>query len=435
MRRLLAKYFTLFAVLSLAVSVVPCSAQESSFPDVSADSWYYDAVMEMAAEGIFTGYPDGRFGPEDPISIGQFVTIAGRCAMLLPLPAEQCSSGHWAAGICEAAMQSGWFIEEQLPATEDPYDQPITRVLAVQILVNGVAPEFWYWPGSDQNVRLPEGETVDYVERTYISRGLTAGIIIGDENSLTRAEACTMLTRILAKYGYPKAVVIDGDQVRCSTGGSWTSITGFCGAVGVAAETEMLPPGSVAAAQTYSVSWDQVVAYTDYLCAEAGFRPYEFTEDVGIAVTRYEDLCCIDVVFLREEDDSYTGTVYLFGDVPLCYLSHIRAYVPNLSSVIDAVQVDYVTLINSGHNRGEAHLYMLPEENVYDLLESYLTVLKEEWGFDVETYTVPNALDDGSVPYVYAIKTIGTNTVGIDIFLFPPDESGQLLCNVVIWGN
>ena len=443
MRRLLAEGLALFTASLLILGAAPCGAQGRSFPDVSEDSWYYGAVMEMVDDGIFTGYPDGRFGPEDPISIGQFVTVAGRCAMLLPLPAERCSSDHWAAGICEAAMESGWFLEGQLPAAEDPYDQPIARALAVQILMNGVVPEFWCWPESGgRSVQLPEGETVDLVERTYLSRGVAAGIILGDENgvfdphgSLTRAEACTMLTRSLAKYGYPRAVVIDGDQVRCSTGDSWLSMTGFCGAAGVAAETKRLPPGSAATAQTYPVRWDQVTAYTDYLCAEAGFRPYESTEGVGIAVTRYVDLCCIDVVFLQEEDGSYTGTVYFYGDVPLCYLSHVEAYVPNLSSVVGPVQVDYVTLTEPGYDRGETHQYLLSEESAYDLLEEYLTALEQEWGFDVERWAALDTGEDGLAPYATAVKRTEEGRVGIDVLLFPPDGSGQLLCVVMSWGN
>jgi len=51
---------------------------ELTFPDVSEDDWFYDAVCWAVSEGVTTGYPDGTFAPEDYCSRSQIVTFIWR---------------------------------------------------------------------------------------------------------------------------------------------------------------------------------------------------------------------------------------------------------------------------------------------------------------------------------------------------------------------
>ena len=48
---------------------------EISFSDVKADAWYYDAVMELADEGILKGYQDGTFRPDRKITRAEFAAV------------------------------------------------------------------------------------------------------------------------------------------------------------------------------------------------------------------------------------------------------------------------------------------------------------------------------------------------------------------------
>ena len=48
---------------------------EISFSDVKADAWYYDAVMELAEEGILKGYQDGTFRPDRKITRAEFAAV------------------------------------------------------------------------------------------------------------------------------------------------------------------------------------------------------------------------------------------------------------------------------------------------------------------------------------------------------------------------
>ena len=51
---------------------------DNPFSDVSASDWYYKPVLWAAENGITSGYPDGRFGPNDSCTRGQIVTFLYR---------------------------------------------------------------------------------------------------------------------------------------------------------------------------------------------------------------------------------------------------------------------------------------------------------------------------------------------------------------------
>ena len=58
----------------------PKAADAASFKDVPDDTWYTDAIYWAAENGIVNGYSADRFGPNDPVTREQFVTILWRCA-------------------------------------------------------------------------------------------------------------------------------------------------------------------------------------------------------------------------------------------------------------------------------------------------------------------------------------------------------------------
>ena len=56
------------------------AASGRAFPDVAAGQWYTNAVAWASANGIVTGYDDGRFGPNDTITREQAAAILYRYA-------------------------------------------------------------------------------------------------------------------------------------------------------------------------------------------------------------------------------------------------------------------------------------------------------------------------------------------------------------------
>jgi hypothetical protein len=58
----------------------PAVTAENPFSDVGTDQWYYDAVRWAYAQGLVTGYGDGKFGPEDLVTREQLAAILWRAA-------------------------------------------------------------------------------------------------------------------------------------------------------------------------------------------------------------------------------------------------------------------------------------------------------------------------------------------------------------------
>ncbi len=69
-------------MLTASVCALNASALDvgGSFPDVSKNAWYYDAVSYCAQEKYITGYSNGNFGPTDSIQRQDFVLILARVA-------------------------------------------------------------------------------------------------------------------------------------------------------------------------------------------------------------------------------------------------------------------------------------------------------------------------------------------------------------------
>ena len=59
-------------------SFAACYSTEAPYPDVPEGSWYHDAVLEVSAMGLMTGYDDGTFGPSDSLTRAQAATILWR---------------------------------------------------------------------------------------------------------------------------------------------------------------------------------------------------------------------------------------------------------------------------------------------------------------------------------------------------------------------
>lgn len=89
----------------------------NSFVDVPAGAWYADAVNWASANGIMSGYGDGRFGPDDPITREQIALLMYNYAKLkdydmtatadLSLFADNAAISSWASEAMEWAVGSG----------------------------------------------------------------------------------------------------------------------------------------------------------------------------------------------------------------------------------------------------------------------------------------------------------------------------------------
>lgn len=67
LKRIGAMLMALVMAFSLRVTAF-AAVEDTGFADVAADAWYADAVLWAFQEGVISGYGDGLFGTNDPVS-------------------------------------------------------------------------------------------------------------------------------------------------------------------------------------------------------------------------------------------------------------------------------------------------------------------------------------------------------------------------------
>ena len=104
------------------------------FSDVKRGDWYAPYVAFAKRYGIANGYLDGTFRPEQPVSraelvklIASYFTVEGGTSPFPDVP-----DGHWAAEVVSFAAEEGW-VSGYPDGTFRP-DAPVSRAEAVKIL-------------------------------------------------------------------------------------------------------------------------------------------------------------------------------------------------------------------------------------------------------------------------------------------------------------
>lgn len=184
-------------VLSL-ILILSISATALSYSDVSQDNRYYTDVTVMSENGYINGYPDGSFDPDRNISAAELISVVCRVKGLTERPAQ---NGHWAGGLMQAALDVGLYDWDEIPPTAETYDLPISRQLAVKIIMKAFAPDV----RGDYNTESSKIKDFSLLDGRYYESVLaaySAGIVKGDGNGcfnpkspLSRAEACALISR------------------------------------------------------------------------------------------------------------------------------------------------------------------------------------------------------------------------------------------------
>ena len=161
------------------------------FPDVESTASYAQAVQELSALDVISGYEDGTFGPD------KLVTRAEITKMIVDALAERSSAeastestkfadvsaDHWAKGYINQGVADG-FIAGMSDTEFDP-DANVTYVQAQKMLVSAI--------GYETYAQAQGGWPIGY--KTYAaSLDITKGISgIKDSTELTRAQVAQMI--------------------------------------------------------------------------------------------------------------------------------------------------------------------------------------------------------------------------------------------------
>ncbi len=189
----------ILAAAQILLSAAPQAlAVGKGFSDVKPGQWYTEDVMEMTGQGVLAGYKDGTFRPQKKITGAEFVSIVGRQA---GLTASQGQTGHWAAGMMQAVLEQNWYDWDEFPPTGENYDRPITRQVAVKVLMKAFLPD----ARGDYNTESAKIRDFSQLDGRYYDAVLGAyasGVVFGDKkgtfrprDGLSRAEACALIRR------------------------------------------------------------------------------------------------------------------------------------------------------------------------------------------------------------------------------------------------
>ena len=189
MNKNLKKVISSVAALTMVASSVAAFAVD--FPDVESTASYAQAVQELSALDVISGYDDGTFGPD------KLVTRAEITKMIVDALAERSSAeastestkfadvsaDHWAKGYINQGVANGIIVV--MCDTEFDPDANVTYVQAQKMLVSAI--------GYETYAQAQGGWPTGY--KTYAaSLDITKGISgITDSTELTRAQVAQMI--------------------------------------------------------------------------------------------------------------------------------------------------------------------------------------------------------------------------------------------------
>ncbi|QIB68573.1 S-layer homology domain-containing protein [Aminipila butyrica] len=173
-----------------------------SFSDVKNTNWAYPYVSNLVERGSINGYSDGTFKPSNTITNAEFIKV-----LVATTVSQQEKTGtHWASGYMDKAVELGILKNNEI--TPAQYDQAISRELMATVIARTAEQVLKENIACEQRT-VVAGTIYDYgsISDSYKDSVVDvyyAGIITGysdgkfkPKNTATRAEACTMIIRLL----------------------------------------------------------------------------------------------------------------------------------------------------------------------------------------------------------------------------------------------
>lgn len=198
----LKRIATTLVTLALLGLSAPASTQATTLWDVR-DHWARNQIVSGVSDGYISGFPDGSFRPDQPITRAEFFTLITGALGLDPRPAAAApyAPWHWSVqqGYLQAAVDGGLLS----PADYENWIVPdvlITRKEIVLAAVRAIGRE-----GLVGQRALAASDAGAYPEwlQGWAAEALAGGILqgyadgsVGLGRTATRAEALVMVQRI-----------------------------------------------------------------------------------------------------------------------------------------------------------------------------------------------------------------------------------------------
>ncbi len=192
---------------TVAVSIVGgmfAAPATSKFSDVPSNHWATSYINKMSEGGLIKGYGNGKYGPEDKLTIGQMAKLI--CSAKGYAGKNANNTKYWAYGVVDYCINDLQCLPNLGAITPKNYDKNCSRELAFYMLEKGLG------AGPDaeltQKPLLTAADIPDFANITYtyadtILRAYQEGVCVGNDAkgtfnpkaALSRAQAATMFVR------------------------------------------------------------------------------------------------------------------------------------------------------------------------------------------------------------------------------------------------
>lgn len=174
------------------------AALKDSFPDLIGHP-AGQAVNYLRARGIISGYPDGRFHPDDPVSRAALAVMLAKAKGLALNPGaagfKDLAPGHWAAGAIGAVKDAGYL--RGYPDGSFRSDRSVTRAEVAAVLYNA-------FPGRAKTPGIAFGDLKGHWAEKVVAELAAAGVVEGyadgtfrPDRAMTRADLALALWRLM----------------------------------------------------------------------------------------------------------------------------------------------------------------------------------------------------------------------------------------------
>jgi hypothetical protein len=244
MKRKAISLLTLAALLFLLLPGA-ASGATPSFTDIQ-NHWAKNYILDFASKGFVEGYPDKTFRPDHPISRAEFTCILLNSMGITPSANSEGATfsdtpTNWAHAQIAEAVQKGILVVSEYPDGLKP-DGSILRSEAAAMMVRALGES----PDTAATTFKDQDRIAKSMYRGFIKTASDAGLMKGYQDgtfrpfqSVTRAEACVMLSNLMNKLGGASttapsttapsttapSTTVPSTTVAPSTGSSLTGLT------------------------------------------------------------------------------------------------------------------------------------------------------------------------------------------------------------------
>ena len=191
-------------------AALPIPTVPKDFPDVPDDYWAMEFIDALSARGLLSGFPDGTFRPDKPVTRAE---LAAQIAKVFPLEDRgnaldfsDLPENYWANSVIQETVAAG-FMRGYPQETFKP-DQAVTRLQVFVAIVSGLKST----PSSPTPAIFRRYQDWQDIPNWALSKVTTAtemGLVVNYPNlewlqpnkAATRAEVAAIMNRALVYQG------------------------------------------------------------------------------------------------------------------------------------------------------------------------------------------------------------------------------------------